>query len=350
MLCFACYTLSIFSQLIGSRIHQKKIGLDSRIEYPSWLTSGGDKRASLTVRELLRMTDGLDFDEDYNPPGDPPLMLFTQPSMAQFVGNRPLRDSLAGKKGYGFEHNRCFHYSSGTTNMLSDFLRRSFKRPFSSDNAGSTDLAHAEYLDFPFSKLFSPLHMDSMVLETDSVGTFVGSSFSYATARDWARLGLLFANDGIAPPTASQVGPRRVLPEGWVDFSRTPTPTSRGVYGAHFWLGGPDNIDTATAEEISRCDTLYNSRLKPKDWLRLLPSGSFLMHGFEEQTVLIVPSKRAVLVRLGATQESILPKFSTWPLRVGAFYRSILDLVPDSEYPLNFTSMSDSEAYEALLA
>jgi CubicO group peptidase (beta-lactamase class C family) len=90
--------------------------------------------------------------------------------------------------------------------------------------------AEADYQLFPRRALFEPLGMTSAVIEPDAAGTFVGSSLMFATARDWARFGLLFLQDGTWEG-------RRLLPEGWVTFSVTPAPAAPdGVYGAHFWL------------------------------------------------------------------------------------------------------------------
>jgi CubicO group peptidase (beta-lactamase class C family) len=112
--------------------------------------------------------------------------------------------------------------------------------------------------------------MKSAVLEPDESGIYVGSSFMFATARDWAKFGQLYINDGV------WLG-RRILPEGWVRYSSAVTPASEGEYAAHFW----------TYPRKSR-----------------LPDDSFLMDGYEGQLVLIVPSKKLVIVRLGCTPKS----------------------------------------------
>jgi CubicO group peptidase (beta-lactamase class C family) len=119
--------------------------------------------------------------------------------------------------------------------------------------------------------------MSSAVMETDGVGTFVGSSFMYATARDWARFGLLYLQDGVWSGT-------RILPEGWVDFSRTPAPGAPdGKFGAHFWLRIPEEF---------RC-----AGDMPE-----IPSDAFHAVGYEGQFVTVVPSRKLVLVRLGSSR------------------------------------------------
>jgi CubicO group peptidase (beta-lactamase class C family) len=133
-----------------------------------------------------------------------------------------------------------------------------------------------DYLRFPRERLFEPLGMRSAVLEPDSAGTFVASSFMYASARDWARLGLLFLQDGVWQG-------RRLLPDGWVAYTLTPpaaAPDAR--YGAHMWLKIPDARDLGQP---------------PK------PEESYYMLGYDQQVVAVIPSRDLVLVRLGLSHD-----------------------------------------------
>ena len=135
-----------------------------------------------------------------------------------------------------------------------------------------------EYHAFPRRALFDRIGMRTAIIEADPSGTFVGSSYSYATARDWARLGLLYLQDGVW-------NGERLLPEGWVTYSVTPTPRApKGRYGAHFWL----NAGT---------DAEGTDRPWPE-----LPADAYFMSGFEGQMVAVVPSKSAVVVRLGLSR------------------------------------------------
>ena len=128
-----------------------------------------------------------------------------------------------------------------------------------------------EYHAFPRRALFGPLGMNSAVMESDAAGTFVGSSYMFATARDWARFGQLYLDDGA-----------RILPREWVRFSATPTPQSPdGCYGAHWWLKVPKDLGGET-EAASRI---------PRD-------ASFAL-GHEGQSLTVIPSRRLVVVRLG---------------------------------------------------
>jgi len=115
--------------------------------------------------------------------------------------------------------------------------------------------------------------MRTALIEPDPSGTMVGAAFMYATARDWARFGLLYYNDGIS-------NDERILPEGWVQYTRTPTTTYAG-YGAQFWL---------------------NSKGKGR-WLPNCPTDLYSAWGYEGQFITIVPSRKTIIVRLGQTSE-----------------------------------------------
>jgi CubicO group peptidase (beta-lactamase class C family) len=123
-----------------------------------------------------------------------------------------------------------------------------------------------DVIRFADESLFRPVGMSTAVLEVDATGT---PSAMYASARDWARFGLLFASDGV-------VRGERILPEGWVSYSVSPT-LGRG-YGAGWWLGGP--------------------QWRP-DWQ--LPADAFFASGMMHQRVLVIPSARLVIARFGTT-------------------------------------------------
>jgi CubicO group peptidase (beta-lactamase class C family) len=132
-----------------------------------------------------------------------------------------------------------------------------------------------DYHAFPRQALFHRIGMRSATLEPDASGTFVGSSFMYATARDWARFGLLYLKDGIWEG-------ERILPRGWVAYTRTPALTAASVpYGAHFWLDIPSYFKST-------------KRVGPP-----VPKDAFHAVGHEGQFITIIPSRELVLVRLG---------------------------------------------------
>ena len=133
----------------------------------------------------------------------------------------------------------------------------------------------AAYLDFPRSALFEPLGMQTAVLEPDPSGTFVGSSYMYASARDWARFGQLYLNDGVWHG-------KRILPMDWVRYSTTPSPAdSTGGYGAQVWVNG-----------------VGRSGHRPHP---LVPGDAYFFLGHDQQNVAVIPSRSLVVVRLGYT-------------------------------------------------
>ena len=123
--------------------------------------------------------------------------------------------------------------------------------------------------------LFLPLGMHSAQIETDQSGTYVGSSYGWATARDWARFGQLYLQDGKWDDYA-------VLPAGWVDFSRQPAAGSEEVYGAQVWL--PDSTE-----------------------LSGVPEDLYMFRGYQDQRIVIIPSRKVVMVRLGMNEDQTFP-------------------------------------------
>jgi len=135
----------------------------------------------------------------------------------------------------------------------------------------------ADIYGFAQSELFEKIGADSFVMEPDASGTPIGSSYMYATMRDWARLGQLYLQDGTW-------NGERLLPEGWADYVSTPTQASNGLYGAHFWTNqGPDDHDLS---------------------LPGLPDDYYRMSGHEGQYVFIIPDKNMIVVRTGMTRNA----------------------------------------------
>lgn len=276
-------TKSVTNALVGIMIKEKKLTLEDPVNVPEW-NRNDDLRSRITLDQLLRMSSGLKFIEEYeeNPISDVNLMLFTKPDMAAFAASMPLEA----------EPDTRWSYSSGTTNIIQRIVRQAFD-------------THENYVSFPRRSLFNRLGMRSAVLEMDSSGTFIGSSFMFASARDWARIGLLYLQDGIWAG-------ERILPEGWVAYSTTPTPLAPiGEYGAHFWLnrGRPGNP---------------GDRLFPK-----LPEDAFFMLGYQEQNVVIIPSRSLVVVRLGMTYSS-----EAWDLQ--GFVADVLEAIGEGYDYKNF--------------
>ncbi|HLA89859.1 MAG TPA: serine hydrolase [Gemmatimonadaceae bacterium] len=245
-------TKSVLNALVGVLVKQGHLTLDAPVPIPEW-RKPGDLRGSISLDHLLRMSSGLRFDEDMeNPRADVMRMLLD-------VGDAA---GLATKQVLVAAPGSRWQYSSGTSNIIARVIRNTLRDD-------------AEYLIFPRHALFDRVGMTGAVLETDAAGTFVGSSYMYATAREWARFGMLFLRDGVW-------GEERILPEGWVEYSRSPAPADPSKrYGAHFWLHVPNE---------------YCGTGSPP------PPDAFHAAGHEGQFVTIVPSRDAVIVRLGRTR------------------------------------------------
>jgi CubicO group peptidase (beta-lactamase class C family) len=241
---------SVLSALVGILVDEGRLSLDARELLPVWRSP--DPRAAITLEDLLRMRSGLRFSEMYaNPWSDVVQMLFTRSDAAAYAARRP----LIAPPG------TVWSYASGTSNILSAIVRRT--------------VGESEYTAWPGRALFDRIGMPSAILEPDASGTFVMSSFMLATARDWARYGQLWADGG-------RSGDRAILSREWIRFSTTPTAQSQGEYGAHWWLklkpeiGGGGPASAAIAPD------------------------AFFAVGHEGQTLTVIPSRRLVLVRLGA--------------------------------------------------
>ncbi len=246
-------TKMALNALVGMRVLDGKLALADTALLPEW-RGEADPRRAITLDQLLRMTSGLAFDETYEDHSSDVLqMLFVRGDKAGFAAAKP----LAHPPGLDWS------YASGTSSIVASILRQ-------------TLATERDYLRFPRERLFDPLGMSSAVLEPDAAGNFVASSFMYASARDWARLGLLYLRDGIWQG-------RRLLPEGWVAYSLTPTEAAPDArYGAHVWLKLPESPGLGEPP---------------------MPEDAYYMLGHDQQIVAIVPSRDLVIVRLGLTHE-----------------------------------------------
>jgi len=210
-------TKGVINALLGILVKQGKLDIHSPAPVSEWHGTD-DPRKAITIDQLIRMSSGLEFNEDYDDLSTGILqMLYNTSDMAAYAASEPL---VAAP-------DTIWNYSSGTANILSRIIR---------DNVGG-DIT--DYWAFPQETLFHRIGMNNAILEPDASGTFVGSSYMYATARDWARFGLLYLQDGVW-------NGERILPEGWVEYSRTPTPPSLGEYGEMWWLnaGEPGKQET----------------------------------------------------------------------------------------------------------
>lgn len=248
-------TKSVTNLLIGILVNDGKLRLNQTAPVPLWQRDFRDPRSEITVDQLLRMSSGLEFNEEYTLDSDVTRMLSIESDTAGFAAAKPL---VA-------EPGSVWSYSSGTSNILSGVIRWVV--------GGYLQ----EYYDFTQKRLFLPLGIRTATLETDNNGNFIGSSYMYASARDWARLGQFCLQDG-------RWQGNQMLPEGWMNYSITPTPNNpRNNYGAHFWLN-------ADPEDVNQQRT----------WPQL-PADAYSMNGYQGQRVIIIPSKDLVVVRLGVS-------------------------------------------------
>ena len=238
-------TKSLTATYFGILQKQGKIDISKPAPIAEWKN---DERKNITVNDLLHMNSGLEWEEDYGKISDVTKMLFIEEDMTQSQINKP----LVGKP------NNTWNYSSGTTNLLSGILRKQFK-------------THQEYLDFWYSSLFDKIGMNSALVEVDMAGNFVGSSYGWATTRDWAKFGLLYLHKG-------NWNGEQIFDESWAKYVATPTNTSSGQYGAQFWLNAGGRFPNA-----------------PKDM--------FYASGYQGQMVAIFPSHDLVIVRMGLKED-----------------------------------------------
>ena len=238
-------TKSVLATLYGILEYNGKIDLNTPVLLKNW---DKDNRKNITLNHLLRMQSGLAWDEDYTAISDVTRMLFMDADMTKAQGEK---EAIAAPT-------EIWNYSSGTSNLLSGILRKRFK-------------THQEYINFPYKALIDKIGMSSMLIETDMKGNFVGSSYAWATTRDWAKFGLLYLNKG-------NWNGEQLFDASWVDYVSKPTLHSDGTYGGHFWL---------------------NANGKYPD----VPRDLYSANGYQGQRVFIIPSKDLVVVRTGLAEE-----------------------------------------------
>jgi CubicO group peptidase (beta-lactamase class C family) len=258
---------SMTQALVGILVREGKLDIHAPADVPEWQGTD-DPRRQITLDQLLRMSSGLKFAEDYVDAGvsDVIEMLFGsgKDDVAAYAASLPLAHTP----------DTHWSYASGTTNIVARCAARAL------------GAAGDDFRSFMFRELFEPLGMSSAAPKFDAAGTFIGSSFCYCTARDFARFGLLYMRDGVWDG-------RRILPEGWVDYARTPTPvpaTEAFGYGAHWWLG-------------------------------LAGPGSFSANGYEGQYTVLVPELDLILVRNGKSPLEQKDEVIRWMQRAADCFR-----------------------------
>ena len=239
---------SITHAAVGMAVADGLLELDTPAPVAEWRN---DERAAITLQDLLDMRSGLEFVEDY-----------VDDSISHcidmlFGGGADDVAAYAAALPMLHPPGTVWNYSSGTTNIVSRILGDALAARDGTDRRTATER-------FLHERLFEPAGMTSATVRFDAAGTFIGSSFVYATARDFARFGELYLHDGV-------VDGRRILPEGWREHARTWVADDPGgpfPYGRHWWL---------------RHD---------------LP-GLFAAHGYEGQFTVVWPENDLVVVHLG---------------------------------------------------
>ncbi len=236
---------SVTQALVGILVGQGRLDLYERVSVPEWQGSG-DPRSEITLDQLLRMSSGLAFNEDYVNGEQshviPMLMAQGRHDTGAFAANMPAIHPPG----------REWSYSSGTTNIICRLLR---------DVIGNGATGMMAFME---EHLFGPIGMRTPTPRFDTSGTFIGSSFLFAIPQDFARFGYLYLRDGMWDG-------QRILPEGWVDYARSPTyQDQEQAYGAHWWL-------------------------RPN-------SSWFMASGYDGQRILIAPDRDVIVVRCGRTK------------------------------------------------
>ncbi len=257
---------SFTNALVGIMAGDGLVDIHAPMDIPEWQ---GDGRAAITLSDLMQMQSGLEWNENYGTRSDVNLMLHREEDMGLFAQSKP----LMAKPG------THWYYSSGSTNIIVRYLRGRFA-------------SEEEFLQYIHERLFDPLGIDNPCFEPDMSGTPVGSSYLYATARDFARLGHMYLHDGC-------IGEERLLPEHWVEYTTTPASDSKGGYGACFWLNRGKTYPSA-------------------------PEDMYSCQGHDGQMIFIIPSKELVVVVLG---------YSPKPDRVIEFDRLLSDIIGQTGNP-----------------
>ena len=232
---------SFVNALVGMMVKDSLIDVHAPLPIPEWQD---DDRKTITLHDLMQMQSGLEWNEDYGARSDVNVMLHCEEDMGLYALQKPLE----------YKPGTHWYYSSGSTNIVVRYLRSLF----SSDEA---------FLSYMRERLFAPLGIRNAIFEQDMSGTPVGSSYLYITAKDFARFGQMYLDDGC-------VDDERILPEGWVDYTCTPASNSENRYGAFFWL---------------------NRGGKYPD----VPKDMYWCDGHDGQCIFIIPSCQLVVVILG---------------------------------------------------
>lgn len=238
---------SLTATLIGILVKDGHFDPHSPAPVAAW-RKADDPRSEITIAHLLRMSSGLQFTREEAPHlvlSDHGYIYAAAIDVFDYSINKPLE----------YEPNTVGRYRNCDPLSLGYIIKQTV------ESRGD------QYFTFPQRALFDRIGIRKMVLEADPYGNFIMTGYDYGTARNWARLGLLYLQDGVWEGD-------RILPPGWVDFVSTPAPAwDQGEYGGQFWVNtqGEDG----------------------------LPTDAYSARGVDGQRTFIVPSYDLVIVRMG---------------------------------------------------
>ena len=253
-------TKSVNNALLGILVWQGKLEMDTPAPVAAW-QGPGDPRAAITPDQMLRMQSGLDLGNSLTAS-----LSSAWDTSARTDFNEPDRAGFAERAELVAPPGTTWNYANGNPAILARLIR---------DSVGGRAV---DVLRFARRELFGPLGMRHATLEIDSTGTPIAAAFLFATPRDWTRFGMLFLNDGV-------VGGKRILPEGWVRYSTTPTQDAFAGYGAGWWINQGDSRGARFRRELG------------------MPADAYMAQGNYGQTVVVVPSERLVIGRFGTTYD-----------------------------------------------
>ncbi|MCK5846813.1 MAG: serine hydrolase [Bacteroidales bacterium] len=237
---------SITNTFVGMLVKEGKLDIDNAAPIKEWKN---DERKNITLKNLLQMNSGLKWVEDYGDISEATIMLYDKGDLGKYALSQPLDN----------KPNTDWCYSSGTSNILQEIIKRQFD-------------TKQKYWDWAYREFFKRIDMNSTIMETDAAGTFIGSSYTYAPARDWARFGLLYLQNGVWFGDT-------IVDKSWVKFTQDVAPNSEGKYGAQFWLN-------------------QNGHEVPD-----APRDTYFADGYQGQRIYIIPSKKLVIVRFGISKK-----------------------------------------------
>jgi CubicO group peptidase (beta-lactamase class C family) len=237
---------SFTNALVGILVKQGILDINGASNIEEW---NDDNRKTITLNNLMQMQSGLKWNEDYGNRSDVTVMLHCERDMSQYAIKNQLE----------YEPGTFWYYSSGTSNIISEIIRRKLNND-------------SLYYSFTRTQLFEKTGMPDAIIEVDPSGTMIGSSYIYATARDYARFGLLYLNDGV-------FNNERILPDGWVKYTTSAASASNGQYGSLFWLNRGKKLPSA-------------------------PEDMYMCVGHDGQRIFILPTEELVVVVLGYSPSS----------------------------------------------